>query len=144
MPLLQILKYILISCVCIIPMMKCERVDGLTKEPPKEAMTNEWYNLDSNQIKNLSDSAQKGSGEAALKLANYFEYYQKNRKKSLSWFTISAEKGNAMGQYNLAFYMLNDNLNTIGGKDARYWLNQASKQGFKQADTLLIKLSGIK
>lgn len=80
----------------------------------------------------LEREALMGSGDAALKLAGYYQYVVNDPNQALYWYTISAENGSLSGMYNLAF-MLNayTDPKNHGSKNfvrARFWLNKIRKE----------------
>lgn len=65
-------------------------------------MMNEGFRLSEDEVLRLHREAASGSGEAANKLAIYYEYYMGDSAVSLDWYQISAENGYFLGMYNYA------------------------------------------
>jgi TPR repeat protein len=91
-------------------------------------------------IPGLEHQALLGDGNAALRLADYYDYLQLDYSKAMYWMQIAAEDGSPTGQYNYA-HMLDDDsrAGAMGQTDAksrelaklraRYWFNEAAKHG---------------
>lgn len=94
-------------------------------------------------IPSLEALALQGSGEAALKLGNYYLYVANNSNEGNYWITISAKDGYPVGMYSLAAYLRNqvylnkDNAIHDPVLRARYWLERAKDAGYKPASNLL-------
>jgi TPR repeat protein len=53
------------------------------------------------QLDDLQKAALQGNAEAALKLANFYNFSTIDPEKGLYWTTIAAENGSVVGMYNL-------------------------------------------
>jgi TPR repeat protein len=84
-----------------------------------------------------------GSGEAAIRLGNYYYFVKLDQSEGRYWMTIAAENGLPNAMYNLGFY-LRLSKDERDRTRARYWLGRAEELGSKstaeQAQALLSEM----
>jgi TPR repeat protein len=107
-------------------------------------MGNQKYVIEPAELPRVQDDALKGSGEAALRLAMFYNFVVLDLNAGHYWLTIAAENGSVMGMYNLG-----QNLRAQGDRQsklrARYWFERVVKEGqqplAKQAEQRLQDLA---
>lgn len=91
-------------------------------------MGNQKYVIDATEIPRVREEALKGAGEAALRLAMFYNLVALDLNEGHYWLTIAAENGSVMGMYNLG-----QNLRAQGDRQsklrARYWFERVVKEG---------------
>lgn len=119
--------------------MNCNTTDKSNNN--KNPMTpSQTYELKTDEILLLEKDALLGSGDAAFKLFQYYEFVERDIKNSLYWLTISAENGDYRGQYNLAYtLMLDSNVHSL--LRAKYWIIKVVNIGNKDAVELLEEIN---
>lgn len=81
--------------------------------------------LTDTQRKTFEDEAAKGSGEAALKLAQFYGFVLLNPVEDQRWTQIGAENGSAACQYNL-YHVLAESDSDFDRRRALFWLRKAA------------------
>ncbi len=91
--------------------------------------------LNENEIIELSEKAKSGDGEAAISLANYYEFVEKDKVKAAEWLKLGADNGNASCQWNYACYLVDVyNFENIGSMDdAIIYMKKAAENGNEYA-----------
>jgi len=88
----------------------------------------EKYYLTTKEKEDLLIKARMGDGNAAFKLANYYEFIDSNRSEALIWLEKAAKNGHIVAQYNLA-YFLSLSPDKKENEQAIYWFTQAANSG---------------
>ena len=95
---------------------------------------NAGLDIPQNEIPVLQESALRGDGKAALRLAQFYGY-KGDSVADRYWLTISAEDGNAVGMNNLGVHLFQGfgkKWEKTDRKDsirARFWLERAVQEG---------------
>jgi TPR repeat protein len=84
----------------------------------------------------LESEALAGSPEAAQSLMSYYSLKRPNTQEAMYWAHIEAENGSAVGMYNYGFYLSKD-ADPRNQARAKFWLEQADKNGAPLAENLL-------
>jgi len=104
--------------------------------------TNASTFLTQQSIGNLDMQAQKGNGDAANKLFNYYYFNTDKRDLAIKWLSIAATNGNASAQYNFGIYYSGNLYPEINDtQSARYWFERALTNGVLQASQRLRELN---
>ncbi|MFZ6655405.1 hypothetical protein [Undibacterium sp. TJN19] len=108
----------------------------LAKKQTKKILKNRTVGpmyLSKSEIDTLMTDALNGNGIAANKLGMYFDVGDRNYEKCLYWLGMSAELGNAVGQYNYGYVLLRTKTkNNV--EQALKWLELAQKNGQSYAE----------
>jgi TPR repeat protein len=94
------------------------------------------YDLSSDELCALAKRGDAGDGEAALRLSRYYDLYARDTKKGKEWLTKAARAGNPTAQYNLGVVLL-ATPGRSNRKQAKFWLEEAAKNGFSKAHEVL-------
>lgn len=100
---------------------------------------NEGVALSDQQVATYSLQALQGSGFAANQLGMHFLAARGNRKMSEYWYQISAENGDAGGQFSYASMMLEDSVENKAR--AKFWLEKSASQGDEYARRRLQRMA---
>ena len=88
-------------------------------------MFTEFY-LTENEIEIYSTKAFMSDCDAALRLADYYEFLTPDKENIYFWLLIGAENGNNILQSRLAYNMLNvENIRDRKGRST-YWIEKSS------------------
>lgn len=91
-------------------------------------MLNQKFVIPVSEMPGLKEQALSGSGEAALRLSNYYDMVALDLGAGLRWLTIAAENGSIPGMYNLG-----QRLKMTGRPQdivrARYWFGRVENEG---------------
>jgi hypothetical protein len=99
---------------------------------------NAGLEIPENEIPALEEAALHGSGESALKLAQFYRFIKHDWDNYSYWITISAEDGDPVGMHNLG-YLLVHGRRFEGKSDrkseirARFWLERSAEAGVNQS-----------
>ena len=88
--------------------------------------------LEEKEIVDLSEKAKKGDSEAALSLGSYYSMIEYDRDRAAEWYKQGADNGNAVCQYNYAFYLL-DISDEKNRDEATTYLLKAAEAGYLPA-----------
>lgn len=116
---------IIVALLFLIPggQALCESADD------KPVMANQKFCLEESERLNLEQEAMLGSGEAALKLFQYYDFCASDYQKGLYWIQIAAENGDTTAQYNYAIHLMVDVGGELGKLGALYWFRKAAAAG---------------
>jgi TPR repeat protein len=92
--------------------------------------------LTAEEVAVLKKGGLLGSAEDAKRLALFYDMAEQNQEQGLRWYTICAENGDVVCQYNLGF-LLSKADNEDERLRARYWLEVAISRGYEPARGLL-------
>lgn len=93
------------------------------------------YLLSETEIHDLGAEALTGNGEAAYRLAQFYNFVRLNRTEALYWMAIAAENGLPVGIYGFGF-MLRTSTSERDRIRARYWLEKARSIGVEPVSSL--------
>ncbi|MBB6187693.1 sel1 repeat family protein [Rhodanobacter sp. MP7CTX1] len=91
------------------------------------------------QLTTYSANALRGSGAAANKLGVHFLVARGDRKMAEYWFRISAEDGNASGEFNYGSMILADS--SENKARAVFWLEKSASEGNEYAQRELKRIA---
>ena len=94
----------------------------------RPAYGNQPFLIAPRQIQTLQEDALNGSGDAAIRLGNYYYLVKLSFAEGLYWTTIAAENGLSNGMYSLGFHLRYSH-NVRDRIRARYWLRKAEQTG---------------
>lgn len=117
----------------------------MADKEPKPTIGNQNFAIPESELPSLEREALRGSPDAAFRLHLYYELIHTDFQRSMYWVTIAAENGHAIGQYNLASFLLDDQRAELihesdrqhrvqARERARYWLDQALAGARKKRD----------
>ena len=86
------------------------------------------YYLNDEQVEILKSRAEHGDGAAAFGLSLFYNNYKNDRVQSSYWVKISANAGYPSGMYSYGEGLARST-ETTDYKEARYWLEKATKSG---------------
>lgn len=88
--------------------------------------------LSAQELAELPSKARAGDATAAVRLAQYYDFIALESATARQWWTVAAEAGNAVAQYNLAAQLLeSDDPASIA--NGRAWLQRAAQAGDRAA-----------
>jgi TPR repeat protein len=120
--------------ICCLALSPSQAIEQQRVKQPSYLNSDAWIPMA--ERPKLEAKALAGDGDAAIKLATFYELIPMSDKDGTYWYTIAAEDGSPVGEYNLGFMLSN------GGRDynnmrAIFWLNKAKADGVKEAAVLL-------
>lgn len=89
------------------------------------------------QLESYRRAAYRGSGPAANSLATYYMKADTSGRLERYWTAISAENGDPVGEYNLAYYYLDLSSPYPSVDRAKFWLRRSAEKGNKMAQRRL-------
>lgn len=130
---LQIITVAIILCI-----ISCTHVT-------KVISTNQSLWLSKDQVITLKEQVKQGNYEAANRLYLYYSCVELDNTSASKWVSLSATNGNAWAQYTLGM-LYSDGVNpfSIDTKAAKYWFQQASRNGDTNALSRLKDLDNLK
>ena len=108
-------------------------------QSPKTITTNTSNFLKESEIGNLSQKADAGDTDAAIKLSRYYGFWKFDVEQEIKWMTKAAENGDAGSQYNLGVFYSEGKFADL--VKARFWFEKAKSNGVAEAKS---KLNEIK
>ncbi|WP_408951390.1 hypothetical protein [Lysobacter sp. Hz 25] len=126
----------------------CAPLTGCQK-PPKE-YRDDWQGQLPSQFEQIPTlemlpaykaAAYAGSGPAANALSTYYLKADRTGAQEFYWNSVSAENGDAVGQYNVAMDHLEPNSPYFSQRRAIYWLKISAGQGHSLATRVLADLN---
>lgn len=117
---------------------------GATMASAQDRVTlaNQTHSLSESELAILSDQANAGSKEAAVRLSDRYFYdltkgqQRKMRAKALEWALIGAENGSAESQFQ-AYSLLSTSNERSKQIRALFWLKQSAANGYVNAQVQL-------
>jgi TPR repeat protein len=97
---------------------------------------NQEFALNKGQIAALEEQALDGSGDAAMKLAEYYFMVTLQYDEAKHWYQIGAENGNAEAMYGF-WFMANAGNDPSERRRGYFWLKKAAALGDKQSQEAL-------
>lgn len=132
------LRHALMMALCIVLLMVGPMTKVSSQTPSggggspsvgeQPIMGNQKYVLDPPEIPRLQEEALKGSGDAAVRLAMFYNLVALDLNEGFYWMTIAAENGSGMGMYSLGQF-LRARGDTQSKVRARYWFERVVKEG---------------
>lgn len=101
----------------------------------RPAMGSQAFVIPPNEIPSLQRDALRGSGEAAYKLAQFYDFVVLDTQEGLRWKIIAAENGHANGMYALGLTLKN-RPDEQSKERARYWFEKVSKEASGETSDL--------
>lgn len=92
------------------------------------AVGNRPFLIPEAEIPKLQEQALKGSGAAAYRLAQYYDFAVFDYEQGLYWITLAAENGDIRGVYGLGVALARSQSDRDKVR-ARYWLEKARREG---------------
>ena len=136
-------KYIMKRFICIIigiailsGMTSCTKIANHKEEyllPPTH------FQLSDSDLKTAEKKALEGDVKSAFKIYQHYSFGKFDSISSFPWLQIAANGGHVVAQYNLGYIYMNSGL----FKNiylARFWLEEAKKNGSTEATGLLKEL----
>jgi TPR repeat protein len=124
---------ILITAVCI---FACSKASDETSHA-QPTIGNAEYNLTLQQIQDFKVLAEKGDGEAAFRLARYYNFLTADVQQGLHWLIKAAKNGHGLSQFELAKCYIEDEHCRRDINKARYWLKKAATNNVHDAEVYL-------
>ncbi len=106
----------------------------------KVISTPDEFYLSTDDRISFEKKADQGDLEAADKLANYYEFVNHQIKQIIKYRRIIAENGNAIDQYNLAYYLLIPSNNKKERAEGINWLKLSANGGDLHAQKYIARL----
>ena len=97
-----------------------------------QAFSEQEFVLTPQQVKQLTNEALDGSGQAALRLSRFYSNVVTNLDEAMKWAVIGAENGDANCQYT-AYAFLDRRMSPEDRRRAIFWLKKAADQGYQPA-----------
>ncbi|QWP76604.1 hypothetical protein J5226_24015 [Lysobacter sp. K5869] len=103
-------------------------------QPEDRVVSQPSYTLSAEQIKQFSEEANKGSGDAAMKLSDHYFYLlpkgkiEQMQRRALDWALIGAENGDPRLMFR-AYQLMAVSKDRLTQTRALYWLERAAKNG---------------
>jgi len=91
-------------------------------------------------ISALIARAQAGDNKAAVKLAFYFDFYERDYDSATFWFKKAARNGDVKSEYNLGVRLLMQSKDPEKCREATFWLKMALANGMSRARRSLEEL----
>ncbi|MGL1931007.1 MAG: sel1 repeat family protein [Desulfotalea sp.] len=92
--------------------------------------------LSQKELTSLIDKANDGNFNAAIALAHYYGFINRNLQEELKWIRVVAESGSIPYQYNLGFKLIKSE-NEKEQLEGVSWLKKAANAGLITSQTLL-------
>jgi Sel1 repeat len=86
------------------------------------------YNLTDGELVTVTDAAQRGDDEAALRLANYYSIVKQDNAVAITWLRKAAAHEYKNSEYNLGFLLLLGD-SKLDKAEGIFWLERAEKKG---------------
>ncbi|HWD68232.1 MAG TPA: hypothetical protein VG227_09755 [Caulobacteraceae bacterium] len=99
-------------------------------------------NIPADRLKAVQESALKGSGAAAHRLAMYYTYVKSDHVSGTHWETIAAENGSPIAMSSLGTRLEIERKSPDDDIRARFWLERAKAAGNVTAKKKLEVLNG--
>lgn len=87
--------------------------------------------ISDDRIPTLKREAAQGAGEAAFRLARFYEAIEWDEEQAFEWYVVSAENGHIIGMHNLAM-MYRRKQGAFSQARARFWFNRVIELGSKK------------
>lgn len=103
---------------------------------------NEIYDLSWKEAGTFKKEAERGSGDAAYKLAMYYDRIRGNHKKAFYWFEVGAKNGNVDCLYEFSLILIYSN----NGEEVRKGyegMEKAASFGHRDAQKIIREKSQI-
>ena len=97
-----------------------------------QAFSEQEFVLTPQQVKQLTNEALDGSGQAALRLSRFYSNVVTNLDEAMKWAVIGAEDGDANCQYT-TYAFLDRRMSLEDRRRAVFWLKKAADQGYQPA-----------
>ena len=122
------------ACLLVLS-LSCLAGDRVVPYPSTDrVVSNPSYELSADAIRKFSEEANKGSGDAAMKLSDHYFYLlpkgkiAQMQRKSLDWALIGAENGHPRSMYRAYQLMAVSDQRSMQIRSL-FWLQQAAKNG---------------